>query len=399
METSQLTEESKKYAWAEYLDCMEGAPQDVVSLTRTKPKDSVIWGIIVCLVLTVVAMEINNLPFWPFTIAGGGHPFEPVMFSIVLGMLLSNVWTLPKLFLPGIKFSVKKLLPLGIIFLGARLEFNEILKLGVVGIGMSCFEIVLALTLMLMFIRWLKLSGKLGTLLGIGTAICGGTAIVAAAPVIEAEESDVVFGVATVTLLGLIAMFILPVLGHFMGLSDKAFGIWAGLAIHQTPQVVAAGFAYGQHAGETATVVKMSRVCLLAPVVFVTGLIYARKKARQQQGGVEHKNINYFSLFPKFIFGFLALALMRSLGLLPDFTVNFAHNAVGMSGAQQSFSTAELAKAGANFFIVMSMAGVGLETKFDAMKQTGLRPFFAAAISALVIAIVVLCLIKVLAIS
>ncbi len=116
-----------------------------------------------------------------------------------------------------------------------------------------------------------------GNFLGIGTAICGGTAIVAAAPVIEAEEAEVVFGVATVTLLGLIGMFLLPVLGHWLALSDKAFGIWAGLAIHQLPQVVAAGFAYSPGAGEQATVVKLARICLLAPIVFIVGFIYARQ--------------------------------------------------------------------------------------------------------------------------
>jgi uncharacterized integral membrane protein (TIGR00698 family) len=274
------------------------------------------------------------------------------------------------------------------------------LKLGFVGIAMSCFEVILALVLMLFLTRWLKLSGKLGTLLGIGTAICGGTAIVAAAPVIEAEESDVVFGVATVTLLGLIAMFLLPVLAHWMALGSQAFGIWAGLAIHQLPQVVAAGFAYSQSAGETATIVKLSRICMLAPVVFVVGLIYTRHKARkQQQQGAAHGRINYFSMFPKFVFGFLALALLRSLGWLPDFTVHFPQQTAVAGHADAQFSLPTIAQWGANFFIVMSMAGVGLETKFTAMKTTGLRPFFAATVSALVIAMVILGLIKLLHVS
>jgi uncharacterized integral membrane protein (TIGR00698 family) len=282
---------------------------------------------------------------------------------------VSNIWKVPKALHTGIKFSVKKLLPLGIILLGARLDFSKILKLGAVGIAMSCFEILLALALMYFFTRWLKLTGKLGTLLAIGTAICGGTAIVAAAPVIEAEESDVVFGVATVTLLGLIGMFTMPVLGHLMAMGDQAFGIWAGLAIHQTPQVIAAGFAYSQSAGETATIVKMSRVCMLAPVVFVIGLIYARMKIRQQ-GSVERKQINYFSLFPKFVLGFLALALLQSMGWLPAFTVHMpAHNGTG--AAEYNSSIASVSLYWANFFIVMSMAGVGLETKFSAMRQTG----------------------------
>lgn len=397
IEAPELPAASKKYAWAEYLGCMEGVPLDVVNLTAAKPKPSAAWGLLVCLLLTMAAMWLNDLPVWPFTLPGGRHPFEPVMLSIVLGMVLSNVWALPKWFLPGVKFSVKKLLPLGIILLGARLDFVAILKLGFVGVAMSCFEIVLALALMYFFTRRLKLSGKLGTLLGIGTAICGGTAIVAAAPVIEAEEGDVVFAVASVTLLGLIGMFLLPVLGHLMALGEQAFGIWAGLAIHQTPQVVAAGFAYGQQAGETATIIKMSRVCMLAPVVFVTGLIYARSKAKRQQAS-SHKNINYFSLFPKFVFGFLALALLRTLGWLPDFTV-YLPAAAGVGHVERDFSLAAIAQMGANFFIVMSMAGVGLETKFAAMRQTGWRPFFAAAVSALVIAAVILGFVKLLHIS
>jgi uncharacterized integral membrane protein (TIGR00698 family) len=395
--TSELVDQPKIYAWAEYLGCMEGVPFDVVTLTATKTKPVVLWGVLLCLFLTAVAMLANNLPVWPFTLAGGRHPLEPVMLSILLGLILSNMCPLPKWVLPGIKFSVKKLLPLGIILLGARLDFIAIMKLGGVGIAMSLFEIILALALMWGFTRWMKLSGKLGTLLGIGTAICGGTAIVATAPVIEAEEGDVVFGVATVTLLGLIGMFLLPVLAHGMALTEQAFGIWAGLAIHQTPQVVAAGFSYGQQAGETATIIKMSRVCMLAPVVFLTGLIYARSKAKQQET-TSRKHINYFSLFPKFIFGFLALALLRTLGWLPDLTVHLP-SAAGVGHVERDFSLASVAQIGANFFIVMSMAGVGLETKFSAMRQTGWRPFIAAAVSALVIASVVLGLIKLLQIS
>ena len=136
--------------------------------------------------------------------------------------------------------------------------------------------LVIALLLLLLLTRALKLPAKLGVLLGVGTAICGGTAIVATAPVIEAEEKDVVFSVATVTLLGLIAMFTLPIIGQFLHLTSKAFGIWAGLAIHQTPQVIAAGFSYSPEAGGTATIVKLARVCLLAPVVFIAKSEVAR---------------------------------------------------------------------------------------------------------------------------
>lgn len=394
------TDSSSGYDWANYLASMEGVPDDLPTarpaIASAGPKP-IRWGLLLCFVLTVAAMWLNELPIWPFALKDGRHPLEPVMLAIIFGLVLGNVWALPKNLHPGIKASAKKLLPLGIILLGARLNFLDVVRLGSVGVWISCVEVALALGLMWVLTRQLKLSSKMGTLLGVGTAICGGSAIVATAPVIEAEEGEVVFSVATVTLLGLIGMFLLPIAGHVLELGSQAFGVWAGLAIHQTPQVVAAGFSYGEAAGETATIVKMARVCMLAPIVFVIGVVYARSKARSQEGG-SRKQVNYFALFPKFVFGFLALALLRTLGWLPDFTVHLPH-AAGVGHIEGNFSMTDATRWGANFCIVMSMAGVGLETKFAAMKQSGLRPFVAAAISAVVIALAVLGLIKALGIS
>jgi uncharacterized integral membrane protein (TIGR00698 family) len=385
---------------------MEGG-SDVLTLPVSKPvkpaaptvalkKDQPLYGFALALGLTVAAVFLSELPVWPFTMPGGRHPIEPVMLAIILGMVVSNCWAMPKECTPGIKFSVKKILPLGIVFLGARLDFMAIVKVGGAAVAMSVLETIVALCLLLFLARQFNLPRKLGLLLGVGTAICGGTAIVATAPVIEAEEKDVVFSVATVTLLGLIAMFLLPVLGSLMHLSAKAFGIWAGLAIHQTPQVVAAGFAYHPNgmspteAGETATIVKLARVCLLAPVVFVVGLLHARSQAKAS-GGMEKKNINYMHLFPMFVFGFLAMAMARTVGLLPDlYFINSTFFGGGTYTMNLAHSFEELSK----YCIVISMAGVGLETKFSAMKQTGLKPFLASLIAAVVIACLILALIK-----
>jgi uncharacterized integral membrane protein (TIGR00698 family) len=210
--------------------------------------------------------------------------------------------------------------------------------------------------------------------------------------VIEAEEKDVVFSVATVTLLGLIGMFALPFLGHALSLSEKAFGIWAGLAIHQTPQVIAAGFAYGTEAGETATIVKLARVCLLAPVVFAIGLVYARQKLKRT-GVSERKNINYAHLFPLFVLGFLAMALLNTAGLLPTATLHIAQSPLLTPGDRQ-VNIAGFLEQVSKFCIVISMAGVGLETKFASMRQTGVKPFAASLVAVLIVAGLVLALIK-----
>ncbi|HEY1790673.1 MAG TPA: YeiH family protein [Verrucomicrobiae bacterium] len=396
MET-KATSTGSEYAWAEYLHCMEGTP-DVESLPVSKPAAaSPVTGLLACLALTIISYWIVALPVWPFLI-NGRRPLEPVTIAIILGMIAGNSLSLPKEFQPGIKFSVKKLLSWGIVLLGARLDFRDVLNLGAVGVGMSVLVVILALVLMLVLTRWLKLSGKLGTLLGVGTAICGGTAVVAAAPLIEADEHDVTFGVATVTLLGLVGMFLLPVLGHWLALSSTAFGIWAGLTIHQLPQVVAAGFAYSPEAEEHAIIIKLARICLLAPLVFIVGLAYARHKAKKHEA-VSHRRINYFSMFPKFVFGFLALALLRAKGWLPDISVHFPDHAVSAAGTDTQYSLPAVAQTCSAFFITMSMAAVGLETKFKAMKQTGLRPLVAATISAAVITVVTLALIKLLKIG
>jgi uncharacterized integral membrane protein (TIGR00698 family) len=397
-----MTDTKRDYSWAEYLDYMEGA--DILTLPPAREplpegkKEHPLPGVLVAVVVTLAAMFLSELPFPPFTVSGGRHPIEPVMMAIILGMVLSNCWVLPKSLQPGIKFSVKKLLPLGIILLGARLNFFDLVSVGFEGLVLSVVETVAALLLLALLTKLLKLPAKLGTLLGVGTAICGGTAIVATAPVIEAEEKDVVFSVATVTLLGLIAMFTLPVLGHLMGMASKPFGIWAGLAIHQTPQVVAAGFAYSPagmpyspEAGQTATIVKLARVCLLAPVVFLIGVVYARRRLTKI-GPTEKKKINYLRMFPMFVIGFLAMALLKTLGLLPNLTVHVTKGL--LQAGNHDVNIAGLAEQISKICITISMAGVGLETKFLAMRQTGLKPFAASLVAVLILASMVLVLIK-----
>jgi uncharacterized membrane protein YadS len=228
-------------------------------------------------------------------------------------------------------------------------------------------------------------------LLGVGTAICGGTAIVATAPVIEAEEKDVVFSVATVTLLGLVSMFLLPILGQMLRLPSPAFGVWAGLAIHQTPQVVAAGFAFSPVAGETATIIKLARVCLLAPVVFLIGVWYARRRAQSAASSTAGR-VRYRKMFPLFVVGFLGMALLRTLGFLPLLAVQMPNAAVG-GPLNFDLSVAAGAQRVSEWCIVASMAGVGLETKFAALRQTGLKPLVAGALAALCITVVILALI------
>jgi uncharacterized integral membrane protein (TIGR00698 family) len=388
MTATKLTADpTQGYGAADFLDCMEGLELP----TAQKPPETrrgMLQGVALCGGLTVIALGLNQLSVWPFQLASGRHPLEPVMLAIIMGIVLGNIGLRLQPLQVGIKWVARRALPLGIILLGARLNFLDVLRVGLGGILMTLVEMALALVIMIFLARRMGLSTKLATLIGVGTAICGGTAIVATAPVIDADENDVVFSVATVTLLGLVAMALLPLIGGMLEMSQQAFGIWAGLSIHQTPQVIASGFAYGDQAGETATVVKLARVCLLAPVVFMVGYWYARRRA-----GAGATKVRYRNLFPLFILGFLGMALARSLGLLPSLSLELAPGSI-LGARDWNFSVPYAAQRISEICIVASMAAVGLETRFKALKRTGYKPFVAGLIASVVICAALLVMIR-----
>jgi uncharacterized integral membrane protein (TIGR00698 family) len=212
--------------------------------------------------------------------------------------------------------------------------------------------------------------GRLSTLIGVGTAVCGNTAITATAPVIHAEDEEVSFAIATNTLFGTAAVFLYPLLGHWIGLSNAAFGTWAGTAVNDTSQVVATGFAYSDAAGKVATAVKLTRNAMMGGVIVVIGLIYARgaraATAGEGAGKDEGERAGWSRLrqsVPGFVLGFLLLALLNTLGVIA-----WASSVIGrdLSQALQVLS---------RFLILVALAGVGLSTRLSAMRRIGATPF------------------------
>lgn len=348
-------------------------------MVKRKIKYPLLYGFGLTVGISFLALKLSKAPVWPLTIEGGRHPLGIIILSILLGLVLGNIWALPEFFKSGIKFSVKKLLPLGVILLGARLDFGDLLSVGAIGLLMSACEVIFAMLLLLFLAKKFHLPPKLGLLLGVGTAICGGTAIVAVAPIIKARDDEVVISVATVTLLGLISMLIMPVIGSYFALDSHSFGIWTGLTIHQTPQVIAAGFAYSPEAGETATIIKLARVCLLAPVAFLIGLYWNRSETSDNSNRLNARQ--YFGLVPTFILGFMAMALVRTLGLFPEFQIPLQAN------YDFNLSTQSASIAGAKYSLAAAMAGVGLETRFASLKTTSLKSFLVAGGGAMLITI------------
>lgn len=318
-------------------------------------------------------------------VIGNRNPLESVTIAILIGLFLKNLFPLPSLLNQGIS-NYEVPLKLGIILLGIGLSFFAILEIGAKAITVVLLCLLIAPILLFIIGKKAGLSEKLSLLIGIGTTICGSTAIAITAPVIEAEGDDVSYAVATISLFGIAAMLLLPIAGRLLGLNQPMFGIWAGTAIHATPQVVAAGYMYGEVAGQVSTVAKLTRNIFMAPAVFLIGLWYMKKKL-VKVGSLSIKT-KYSKAIPLFLFGFLAFAIIRTIGDGANF----------ISSSKWQWLVQQVNETG-KFLVLIAMAGIGLNTKFIALRKTGPKPFIVGLIASVFLAIISLLLVYLLGIS
>jgi len=346
---------------------------------------SVLPGVALTFAIALAAEQLHRLAVPPFSIGDpASHPIDAMLIAIVIGMVIRNSLGLRARFAGGVRYSVTSLMAFGIVLMGAKLDFFSVVRTSANALVISVICVGVALGMTVWLCRRLGVGHNLGLLIGVGTAICGGTAIAVVAPVIEAEESETAFAIATVTLFGMVAVFVFPLVGGALDMTQLEFGVWAGTSVHATPQVIATGFAYGPEAGDIATIVKLVRVLLLAPVVIGLGVWHARAKRRRQIAHVT-KIGNLATLFPPFILGFVLLALANTLHLLPDFTLHL----------QQSFAweaqdlhvvLAKLVTTLSSFVLTMAMAGVGLGVHVRSLANVGLRAFYVGLMSAVILA-------------
>jgi uncharacterized integral membrane protein (TIGR00698 family) len=358
------------------LGSMEGVYQLPVvekRLPSVKPlvKELPAWpGWTAALLTAGLAYAIHYLPFPPFRVSGEfgvRRPVSAAILAIVAGALARNFFPLESA-AAGAKNVVQRVLPLTIILSGAGLSFANIQA-----VGPRAFGVILATMTVAMGGAWVLgqifgLSKRASVLLGAGTAICGNSAIVAVAPLIDAEDRDVLVSVGAINLLGLAMMFAVPVAGGWLSMPEQAYGVWAGTTIHAVPQAVAAGFAFGQHAGALATLIKLVRVALLAPLIVVLAAGYAHRNRSKLA-------IRYSRLAPPFLWGFLGLFLLNSLQLLP--TLQFA------SGFSVVLASA-LSEVG-NILLALAMAALGLEVNARLLVKTGGAALMAGAAAALLL--------------
>lgn len=259
---------------------------------------------------------------------------------------------------PGLAFASQRVLRLGIILLGARLSLAEIARIGVPAAGLVVVTMAVSFAIVLVAARLVRVEGRLAVLIAVGSAVCGNTAIVATAPVIGARAREVAYAVATVTLFGTLAVFLYPALGHVLDLSQPTFGLWSGVAVHDTSQVIATSAAYGPGALDVATVVKLIRNALMAPLLLVIAAAWAaRHEAVGPARGLRRA-------VPLFVLGFLALAGLRTVGLID------AGEAVTLD-------------ASARTVILVALAAVGMSIHVGELRETSWRPLaigFAVAL-------------------
>ena len=295
---------------------------------------------------------------------------EYVLWAILIGLAISNTVGVPQIFRAGVA-TYEFWLKAGIVLLGSRFLLGDVLKLGGVSLALVAIEIVGAIAFMTFLGRVFGLRPKLTSLLAVGSAVCGVSAIIATQGAIEADEEDSSFAIAAILALGALSLFTFPLIGHAMHLSDHAYGLWAGLAVDNTAEATAAGALYSDAAGKLAVLAKTTRNAMIGFVVLAYAIYWA---SRGQARTVRNKAAFLWQKFPKFVLGFLLISILA--------TYHFFNK-------DQTTALANLSR----WAFLLTFGGVGLRTNFREMRKQGLRPFAVGAIGEVVIAVFTLALV------
>lgn len=295
---------------------------------------------------------------------------EYVLWAILLGLLIANTVGVPKIFRSGVA-TYEFWLKVGIVLLGARFLLGDILKLGGVALILVFVEILGALAFMTWLGKRFKLAPKLVSLLSVGASVCGVSAIIATQGAIDADEEDSSYAIAAILALGAVSLFLFPLIGHALHLSDQAYGIWTGLAVDNTAETAAAGALYSDAAGKVAVLVKTCRNAMIGFVVLGYAIYWASKG---QAAGVQNKAAFLWTKFPKFVLGFLLISLLASVGF---------------------FTKPGLLAIGnlSRWAFLLTFAGVGLRTNFRELSKQGVRPLMVGVIGEVVIAVMTLAMV------
>ena len=316
--------------------------------TKTKERSMFMLGIAICFAVAGLSVLVEKLI--PGELLGSS------IIALFMGTIINSFFH-PAWIKPALKFTSKKVLKAAIVLLGASLSVNTILSVG----KMTFFVMIFTFAMCFgggFFIRKLfGLNWKLSNLISAGTGICGGSAVAAIAPVIDADDKDIAFAMSSTFLFDMVMVALYPLMGKALGMSDIAYGIWAGTSVNDTASVVASGYAFSEIAGDFATMVKLTRTIAIIPTVLVFAFIGTRIKQKEMKEANNGQKVNLMKIIPWFIGGFLLLAILNSVGFIP----------AAASGIMKSTS---------KFLMVSALAAIGLGTSITDFKKAGLAPMF-----------------------
>ena len=313
-----------------------------------KTKECLLFLLGVTICFAVAGLSVLSEKLIPGELLGAS------IIALFMGTIINSFFH-PTWIKPALKFTSKKILKAAIVLLGASLSVSTILSVG----KMTFFVMIFTFAMCFgggFFIRKLfGLNWKLSNLISAGTGICGGSAVAAIAPVIDADDKDIAFAMSSTFLFDMVMIALYPLMGKALGMSDIAYGIWAGTSVNDTASVVASGYAFSEAAGDFATMVKLTRTIAIIPTVLVFAWIGVRMKKKEMLASGDGKNVNMMKIIPWFIGGFLLLAIANSIGFIP----------AAVSGVMKTTS---------KFLMVTALAAIGLSTSITDFKKAGLAP-------------------------
>ena len=316
--------------------------------SKTKERCLFIAGVAICFAVAGIAVLLEEL------IPGG--LLGASIIALFMGTIINSFFH-PAWLKPALKFTSKKILKAAIILLGASLSVRTIMSVG----RMTFFVMLFTFAMCFgggYFIRKLfGLNWKLSNLISAGTGICGGSAVAAIAPVIDADDKDIAFAMSSTFLFDMVMIALYPIMGKALGMNDMAYGIWAGTSVNDTASVVASGYAFSEAAGDFATMVKLTRTIAIIPTVLVFAYVGTRMKQKELKQAGDGQKVNILKIIPWFIGGFLLLAIFNSVGWIPE-------------NVSVTFKTAS------KFLMVTALAAIGLSTSITDFKKAGLAPMF-----------------------
>ena len=312
---------------------------------------------------------VGVVTFVGFVIHWNFETISPLVASLVLGVLIGNIVSIPKIFVSGQKFAAKKVLRFGIVLLGTQLALKQVVDLG----GRELIVVVGVVAVTFLGTLWLGprlgVSKSLSLLIATGFSICGASAVAAMEGVVEADEEEVTYAIALVTLCGSLAIVLLPLLRNVLGLSDpQLFGSWVGASVHDVAQVIATSSTGGDTSVQAATVVKLSRVVLLAPLVACVS-IWVRRSSSGLVAKAKKVDEKHVSIVPLFVIGFLVMIAVRTTGVIPD-------------------NWLTMLKTIEQVCLASALVGLGSDVRIARLLKVGGRPLLLALISWIGIAVV-----------